>query len=88
MGQGGNVWEWVETVAVTNPLHRIYRGGYWVFEDNGGVLLGVEGAGQNPPSYADFYIGFRVASIPEPNSLWLAITAMMFVAWRRRTYYP
>jgi formylglycine-generating enzyme required for sulfatase activity len=82
MAQGGNVWEWTERdLYGSEGDYRVLRGGSWndfIFE-----LLTAEPFGWDVPNFEFPSYGFRVASIPEPSTLWLAITAMMFVGWRR-----
>jgi formylglycine-generating enzyme required for sulfatase activity len=87
MAQGGNVWEWTERDLTYDPPspYRVLRGGGW-------YNFGLEYLTPEPyifeePNYTDISSGFRVASIPEPNSLWLATMAVVFVGWRRRTYH-
>jgi hypothetical protein len=72
VGQAGNVWEWEETdflfVNDFNSYIRGIRGGGWYHDANGQVstfrtLLA--------PADENAYMGFRVASIPEPDALWL-----------------
>jgi len=81
--QGGNVWEWNETLI---DGKRGARGGSF---GNGAVTLRAEGRYSYDPTLEDIFIGFRVASIPEPSSVALlalgAGMAGMAVAVRRRT---
>jgi formylglycine-generating enzyme required for sulfatase activity len=75
--QGGNVWEWNETIGQTIS-HRIYRGGGW--DDSTSQL----GAGFGPtitPASEYYDFGFRVA--PEPGADLLAATAALLLAARR-----
>jgi formylglycine-generating enzyme required for sulfatase activity len=75
MGQGGNVWEWMETnYSGTNDMSgssRGLRGGAW--PDDGGTLAS-SARGNSVPSGEYDGVGFRVASselaaVPEPASL-------------------
>jgi formylglycine-generating enzyme required for sulfatase activity len=65
--QGGNVWEWCDTIA--SPLHRGLRGGSY-FSSSASLratILGVVGK----PDGASGGVGFRVSSlepIPEPSA--------------------
>jgi len=55
--QGGNVWEWTETVI---GFHRVFRGGSW-----GGIEIGLQSStqvGDEPVSGSSVGVGFRVAS--------------------------
>lgn len=78
--QGGSVWEWSETV-VTNDSRRM-RGGSW----HGDVS--VMGADEGYSVLADqpsSFIGFRLATIPEPTSLTSSAAAvLLLMLWRRR----
>ena len=86
MGQGGNVWEWMETAAdgtnTTSTENRNVRGSRF-------------GAGPNDmqstaqlafgPSGEDINIGFRVASVPEPSTYALLLLgAGAMYLWKRR----
>jgi formylglycine-generating enzyme len=62
--QGGNVWEWNETLI--SSMFRGLRGGHWnrtfFFPDD---LAASVRSGVNPTNESNF-VGFRVASIPAP----------------------
>ena len=60
--QGGNVSEWNETGSLGSS-HAV-RGGYW---DNDPIELRSFRPAAFDPSYEDFFIGFRVASMPLVN---------------------
>ena len=65
----GNVWEWMESPYGTvydDTANRSIRGGF--FNTSSGTLSASNRYGLNP-SNEGFYIGFRVASIPEPCTL-------------------
>jgi len=80
MGQGGNVWEWNETLIGSS---RGVRGGDWY--DSSGYLL-ASTRDYYYPTYGNFSLGFRVASIPEPGSITLLVcgTVAGLMWWRRR----
>ena len=85
MGQDGNVWEWNES-AFTAPNDsategRAFRGGYW--DDSGGGLR-ASGRLTGAPSGGDAGVGFRVASVPEPSSTMLILSASLVALARRR----
>ena len=88
MGQGGNVYEWNESAfdgSNNSPSeNRAFRGGDWSdFEINLRSSL----RGIDAPTFEDFDIGFRVASVPEPSTyalLALALTAFGAHLLRRR----
>jgi hypothetical protein len=69
MGQGGNVWEWNESAFDgSNSLsseNRAFRGGSWGSTE--GSLRSSVRDGFVPSFEIDF-IGFRVASVPEPST--------------------
>ena len=80
MGQGGNVWEWNETVIGSN---RGLRGG--AFVDGGGALR-ADNRIYFAPTHENSDIGFRVASIivPEPASALLLVLPLLGLTARRR----
>jgi sulfatase modifying factor 1 len=78
--QGGNVWEWNETLIGSS---RGLRGGSWFgYSDN----LRSDFRGVDGPAGENFDIGFRLASIPEPSScvVGLGIAAVMLRRRRAR----
>ena len=86
MGQGGNVWEWNETAydGSNNSASekRERRGGSWYFVDS--ISLDASNRGNGDPANGNVYIGFRVASVPEPGSASLVILGLAAVLARRR----
>jgi sulfatase modifying factor 1 len=87
MGQGGNVWEWEETdfdlVNDSSSSARGVRGGDWGLNSN--ILLSSDRFNVNPPFESSF-VGFRVASIPEPSTLLLSLLGLSAVCMRRRRH--
>jgi formylglycine-generating enzyme required for sulfatase activity len=79
--QGGNVWEWNETLAPPLFRNRWLSGGSW---GSGPFHLPAHYRNHDHP--ANFYInvGFRVASIPEPSTLLLGAMASFGLLLRRR----
>jgi formylglycine-generating enzyme required for sulfatase activity len=76
--QGGNVWEWNETLIGAS---RGVRGGS--FSVVGSLRADVRSYGS--PTHEDYLIGFRVASmIPEPGSLALLALAGLGTVVRRK----
>jgi formylglycine-generating enzyme len=81
--QGGNVWEWNETV-INAGSSRGMRGGYWNVSSN--YLLASVRYNYYPTSEA-WILGFRVASVPEPDSIAMVVAGglcLLVYAWRRR----
>jgi formylglycine-generating enzyme required for sulfatase activity len=78
--QGGNVWEWTETLI--SESSRRQRGGQWNDEY---YMLRASNTGGGGPSGEGLNIGFRVASIPEPGSITLCVVGVITLTLRRRT---
>jgi formylglycine-generating enzyme required for sulfatase activity len=76
--QGGNVWEWNDAVIDSS---RGLRGGSWIDYD---FYLASSSRNDGVPSVEYFDGGFRLASVPEPSCLVLAILAGGVLATRRR----
>jgi formylglycine-generating enzyme len=79
--QGGNAWEWNE-VTFTGPSFRGLRGGSW---GAGAINLSALDRVVFYAADASSLIGFRVASVPEPSSIYLVALGMVAVQWWRRT---
>ncbi|MCX6872759.1 MAG: SUMF1/EgtB/PvdO family nonheme iron enzyme [Verrucomicrobia bacterium] len=78
--QGGNVWEWND--AIISGSSRGLRGGSWGSLDY--TLQSSYRYGRNPSNEYDGF-GFRVASVPEPTSVVLAmVTSGMLLIRRKR----
>jgi formylglycine-generating enzyme required for sulfatase activity len=87
--QGGDIWQWNETVVFTGESRGI-RAGVW--SDSSYVLASserfsglVEDMGSGGSGYYCF--GFRVAEVPEPGSIVLVVAGglcLLSYAWRRR----
>jgi len=86
MGQGGNVWEWMETAydGGNNIAgeRRELRGGAWYYSLS--LSLGASYRLDNNPEVMNETVGFRVAMVPEPSSLSLLVLGGVVVALRRR----
>ena len=86
VGQGGNVWEWMETAfdgsnnIAGEPLEL--RGGSW-FNDTS-LLDASYRNSLDPTNEGSPAIGFRVVSVPEPSSLTLLALGGVVVALRKR----
>jgi formylglycine-generating enzyme required for sulfatase activity len=87
MGQGGNVWEWIETAFDgsnnTAEEGRELRGGSWgsgVVDLRASNRNNLDPASQN----SDNGLGFRVASVPEPSALSLLAIGLGGLALVRR----
>ena len=85
MGQNGNVYEWAESAydGINNSSSeaRAVRGGDWSDTEN---FLRSSFRSNLPPAFSDDIIGFRVASVPEPTSTVLMLSAGVFALARRR----
>jgi formylglycine-generating enzyme required for sulfatase activity len=84
MGMGGNVWEWQETEADLlndgGSALRDLRGGLW---STISIDLSASLRNNGYPVNYSVSIGFRVARIPEPSSIWMAALGMIGLMMRR-----
>jgi formylglycine-generating enzyme required for sulfatase activity len=77
--QGGNVFEMLETSI--GPLERVVRGGAIDFE---GSYLWHNRRTSAAESFEDYYLGFRIAAVPEPSSALLTVLACGILWWWRK----
>ena len=89
MGQGGNVYEWNESANDgSNSLsseNRAIRGGYWLNDSLSLRSSGSFARYEASPTFAATWIGFRVASVPEPSTYALLLmTSAGWLLWKRR----
>jgi formylglycine-generating enzyme len=84
MGQGGNVFEWEETdfdlVNGPSTNARGQRGGFW---SSGALNLSSPNRVSFVPTNQGNFIGFRVATVPEPGTAMLLTIASLGLLWRR-----
>jgi hypothetical protein len=78
--QGGNVWEWNDAVIGSA---RGLRGSAWYFDGASYLASTYRYSNASPSDEVDL-IGFRLASVPEPSSMVLAILASGVMLTRRR----
>jgi hypothetical protein len=82
MGQGGNVREWSESAfdGTTNSTSedRALRGGFWFNTEDD---LRSSSRTFNVPTVEGYFIGFRVASIPEPSTYALLLMTGAGALW-------
>ena len=76
--QGGNVWEWND--AVSGSVRGL-RGGSW---DGSEYDLRSSDRIDFDPSFENSFVGFRVASVPEPTSVLLTMLAGGVMLARRK----
>jgi formylglycine-generating enzyme required for sulfatase activity len=77
--QGGNVWEWNETVIIDDS--RGQRGGVFTGDR---MFLSASWQGSSPPDHESATTGFRLAMIPEPGTGLLVIAGLTSLGgWRR-----
>jgi formylglycine-generating enzyme required for sulfatase activity len=77
--QGGNVWEWNESVIDSG---RGLRGGSF-FEDSPAGLA-ASARPSEAPQFQELHLGFRLASVPEPSNELLLVSALLTLACVRR----
>jgi formylglycine-generating enzyme required for sulfatase activity len=79
--QGGNVWEWNET-TLWGSFHGVRGGSYVDIDDFQQASYYT-----NPyyPANGDYNIGFRVAYVPEPVTLFLLVLGGLGLmrGWKR-----
>lgn len=74
LDQNGNIGEWIETVGLS-PSSRKARGGAWGANDDYGMAAWQFEALSPDSHYSAF--GFRVAYVPEPSALLIALLGIM-----------
>ena len=77
--QGGNVWEWNDSIIPS--FNRGMRGGAYNYGANN------QAASLRPSSGSmleESFVGFRVASVPEPGTGLLVLTGLLALAGSRR----
>jgi formylglycine-generating enzyme required for sulfatase activity len=86
MGQGGNVWEWMETAddGTNNTAGeiRMMRAGSWL--NSSSYMDALSGNNIYTPTDGNIVLGFRVASVPEPSALSLLAVGLGGLAVLRR----
>jgi formylglycine-generating enzyme required for sulfatase activity len=79
--QGGNVWEWSETLGGFDGEYRLVLGGS--FSDIALILASQTSAPVVPMTESP-HVGFRIAMIPEPGTGLLVIAGLLGLAAHRR----
>ena len=79
MGQGGNVWEWNETLIGS---YRGLRGGSFYFIVDYPLLASTRY--DYPPSFEFTFIGFRVSEVPEPATMAILMLGGIGILRRRK----
>lgn len=76
----GNVWEWNDLDAESGSSRGL-RGGAWSFLEDS---LRSSSRVSFDPTYEAGYVGFRVASVPEPSAMVLTILFSAGLVCRRK----
>ena len=81
--QGGNLWEWNESVIIAGSTRGLRGGCRYDYSDK---LSASYRSGGNGPTSELSSIGFRVASVPEPDSITLLVCGLVagWIWCRRR----
>ena len=77
--QAGNVFEWTD--AVISGSSRGLRGGAW---NNNAFALPASTRNNGDPTNEGNFVGFRVASVPEPSAVVLTLLSVSACLTRRR----
>ena len=77
--QSGDVFNWNSTIVDSD--FPVLRGGFW--GDGDADSVSSSDRNDDDPAAGDYYTGFRVASIPEPNSIMLIFAAIIGLAIMR-----
>ncbi len=77
----GNVYEWNDLTG-TASLTRGYRGGAWDITNS--VSLDSASQAFGNTNYAASNLGFRLAAVPEPSSMFLTLCFGSAIVWRRK----
>ena len=77
--QAGNVVEWTDSRYFTSNS-MFTAGGYWRTED---IFNSASTVGSTLPTGEGYFIGFRVAAVPEPNVLLSAFVGFIVLVTRR-----
>ncbi len=81
-GQGGNVWEWNETINFDGSVYRpVMRGGSY---QNMSDILHASHRNNCHPSLASSTHGFRLALVPEPGSMILLAFGSLTASRRKK----
>lgn len=77
----GNVYEWNDLTG-TASLTRGYRGGAWDITNGASLDSASQAVGNK--NYAASNLGFRLAAVPEPSSMFLTLCFGSAIVWRRK----
>jgi len=79
--QGGNVWEWNESIIGSS---RNVRGGFYGDTGFPFALRALDRSGSDIPTYEGVEVGFRVSEVPEPTSIGLLLLgSFALLRWRQ-----
>ncbi len=79
--QGGNLWEWNESVVYDGSYRGLRGGSFGSGPDD--VAMHASDRDYNGPANENFGIGFRVSEVPEPTTLSLLCLGALLLRRRR-----
>jgi formylglycine-generating enzyme len=85
LDQGGEVWQWNETLISISGSFRGLRGGSWQYPMGTVGFVASSYRYNDDPAVEEFIDGFRLANVPEPGTTTLLVVGAIagLLCWRR-----